>query len=143
MALVNRDKDVSEQRDNNTESFTATATGVTLGVFSVPYPATLDGVRVAGHGLSGAPTLDFAVLRFIVGTGVTTITAGFTTLTVTEFSTSGLQSVVTVASGNTLLNLLAGDIITATTGGSNTAAKGYELSVITKAAQDIKTTFGV
>jgi len=142
MAIVNRDLEASEQRKVFNASFAATATGITLPVLAVPYPATLDGIVVAAHGLSGTPTYAFSILRFIVGTGVTTITAGFTTLTAVEFSTSGIQSVVSVSSGNTLLNLQANDIICATSGASNAAVKSLDIGIVLKATQDIKTSFG-
>jgi len=142
MAIVNRDLDASEQRKAFVQTFGAVATGITLPVLAVPYPSTLDGIAVSAHGLSGTPTLAFSILRFIVGTGVTTITAGFTTLTPLAYSTSGLASVVQVAAGNTLLNLQANDIICATSAGSNAALKSLGVAVVLKATQDVKTTFG-
>ena len=109
----------------------------------IPYPATLDGVRVAAAGISGTPTYDLRVLRFIAGAGVTTIAGGATTLTGVAVGTSGIQSMVLASSGSTLLNLLAGDMITLTSGGANSAVTGLNVSVVVKALQDIKTSFGI
>ena len=143
MAITNRAKDVSEQRDVLQSSFQLTVTGATLFAAVIPYPATLDGVRVAAAGISGTPTYDLRVLRFIAGAGVTTIAGGATTLTGVAVGTSGIQSMVLASSGSTLLNLLAGDMITLTSGGANSAVTGLNVSVVVKALQDIKTSFGI
>ena len=143
MAVTNRTLDASEQRKTIEASYLLTATGVTVLAAQIPYASTLEAVKVAAQGLSGSPTYDLRVWRFIVGTGVTTIAGGATTLTGVAMGTSGAQSMVLAASGNTLLNLLANDVITLTSGGANTAVTALNVAVVIKAVQDIKTSFGV
>lgn len=143
MGITNRAKDVSEQRDSIQGEFLAVATGITLLVAQIPYNSTLDAVKVSAQGLSGAPTYDLRVWRFIVGTGVTTIAGGATTVTPSTMGTSGPTSMVLAATGSTLLQLLANDVITLTSGVANAAVTALAVSVVIKAVQDIKTTFGV
>lgn len=142
MGVANRELDASEQREQlvNVDLQAASCVnGVTLMLGIIPYPATVAAIRVAGLGLSGAPTLAFTINRFIAGAGQTVITGGATTLTITAFGTSGLQSVVLAAAGSTLLNLLAGDVLQCVTGGgTGAAAVSYNIVVVTQATQDIK-----
>lgn len=143
MAIVNRSLDPSEQRKVFEAAYGAVATGVTVFVCAVPFNSTLDGIRVAAAGLSGSPTYAMTVQRFITGAGLTAITGGATTLTAVAFGTSGIQSMVMAASGSTLLNLLAGDVIALTSGAANTAVTNLSVSAVIKAVQDIKTSFGI
>lgn len=143
MAITNRALDASEQRQVFQADFALTGTGATLLIAQVPFNSTLEAVRIAAQGLSGSPTYDLRVWRFITGTGVTSIAGGATTLTGVAMGTSGIQSMVLAASGNTLLNLLANDVITLTSGAANTAVTGLAVSLVVKAVQDIKTSFGV
>lgn len=144
MALVNRDKDSSEQRINLQATYSGVlATGVTLSVGMVPWPCTLDAVRVSAFGLSGTPTVDLRIQRFITGTGFTSIAGGMTSLTVPALGTSGIGVGVLASSGNSLLNLQAGDVVSLVTGGSNSATTGLAASLVLKATQDIKSHFGV
>lgn len=143
MAIVNRTLDASEQRKSFTANFAATATGLTLPILEVPFNSTLDAVQLAAFGLSGAPTYALRVQRFIVGTGLTVIAGGATTATPPEFGTSGILTMSLATSGSTLLNLLAGDVLTITTGAADTAVKSLSVGICIKAVQDIKTTNGV
>ena len=143
MAITNRALDASEQRKLIEFGIGAVATGATLLVAQIPYASTLEAVKVSAQGLSGSPTYDLRVWRFIVGTGVTTIAGGATTLTGVAMGTSGAQSMVLAASGSTLLNLLPNDVITLTSGTANTAVTGLNVAVVIKAVQDIKISFGV
>lgn len=145
MAVINRTLDPSEQRKSFSESYGALATGVTIPVLFVPFNSTLDAMQMAAFGISGSPTVTFAVHRFIVGTGFTTITAGFSAAAALgAFGTSGIvASPVAVAAGNTLLNLLAGDVVVASTGGANSAVTGLSVGLTIKAVQDLKTQYGI
>lgn len=143
MAIVNRSLDTSEQNHVFSAAFGAVATGLTLNAVIVPFASTLEAVRVAATGISGAPTGLVKVLRFIVGTGSTTLTGGATTLTLTAVGTSGVQSVVLASSGSTFLSLVAGDVIQYTSAGSNAAADSINVSVVLQAIQDIRSSFGV
>lgn len=141
MAIVNRTLDPSQQQSEYTATYPLTATGVTLQIAAIPYPATLKAVAVSAIGLSGAPTFDLRVQRFIVGTGVTSIAGGATTLTATAWGTSGVQSMVLAASGNSLLSLQSKDVLALAVGGSNTAAANIVAAVVIQATQDILSWF--
>lgn len=143
MGITNRTLDATEQRRTFQASYGAVSTGLTLSVLTVPFNSTLAGIRMTSEGLSGAPTYAFKVQRFIVGTGITAISGGSTTTTGVAYGTSGLVSVPIAAAGSTLLNLLAGDLITCTTGGANTATTSLTVSVVIQAVQDIKTNFSL
>jgi hypothetical protein len=143
MPIINREKDASEQRVVVQSDFGLSLNGATLALGLVASPGTLDGIRVAAIGLTGAPTMDFKVNRFVVGSGMTSI-AGSTTLTLTAIGTSGVQSVVQVATGNSLLALQAGDVLVAQmTGGANTGAAAVSVAYVLRATQDIKSSFGI
>lgn len=154
MAVVNRTLDASEQRKVFAVVNAATATGVTLNLGLVPYPSTLVEAQVAAWGLSGAPSYQLSVNRFISGTGFTTIVLATGTSNLpAEFGTSGpgafgaslfgASGMVLAASGSTLLNLLANDLLMVTSGGSNSAVKGLAIDVVIQPIQDIKVHFGL
>lgn len=150
MAIVNRTKDASEQRIVLTAANAATATGVTLTAGVVPWPSVIDVAQVAAWGLSAAPSYELAVNRFIVGTGFTTIVLGKgTSNIIAEYGTSGpgafggLSGMILVSSGSTLAQLLPNDVLTITSGVSNSAAKGVAVSIALRPTQDIKVHFGL
>ena len=138
MAIVNRELDASEQRKTVQADFALTATGVTLLCAQIPVASELQAVRVAAVGISGSPTVAFTIGRFIAGTGFTSITGGATTLTLTAFGTSGLQTMAVNASGSSLTALTAGDVLQLTTGGANAAATSLSVSFVVKELVDIK-----
>lgn len=143
MALVNRDKDLSEQRDIVQAQFGLIGTGATLHLAVVPYFGQIQGIQVSSVGLSGSPTMLFGINRFIVGTGFTTITGGATTLTISAVGTSGPQAFVLAAAGSSLLTVQQGDVLVMSTATANTAASSYAISVVMKALQDVKVPFGI
>jgi len=143
MGITNRTLDATEQKRVFTATFGTLGTGATMAVVTVPFNSTLSGIRLVTEGLSGTPTYAFKVQRFIAGTGITAISGGSTTTTGVAYGTSGLVSVPLATSGSTLLNLLANDVITVTTAGSNAAAASVNVSVVIAAVQDIKTNFGL
>jgi hypothetical protein len=152
MAIVNRTQDASEQRKVFEvvfpkvagASFNNIGTGVTCIVGLVPYACTLDAFQAAAFGISGAPTVQLNVDRFIAGAGFTTIIlATGTSNVVPAFGTSGVGAAVLAASGSTLRNLIANDVLVLTTGGANAAANAIVAGVVLKPLQDIKTQFGV
>lgn len=145
MAVVNRTLDTSEQRivlRCNQSVDVVNGSTLTCGV--VPSPAIVEAVQVAARGLSGAPTLQLGIWRFLTGTGATTIIGGFTVLTLVTEGTSGVQSAVLASSGSTLLNLLANDqIVAVQAGGTGAATKGISINALIRYTQDIKTSYGV
>lgn len=142
MAICNRDLDASEQKHEISANYGLVATSLTLPVGIVPYPANIVSARVAAVGLSGAPTGSLRIQRFITGAGATAYLGAFTTLTLTAVGTSGIQSVVTAASGSTALQLQAGDVITYVSAASNAAVDSLSVAVVIQATQDIRTYFG-
>lgn len=149
MGLINRDKDASEQHFSVQETLNAVPTGITLGIWSAPWPCTVQNVLVTTLGLSGAPTLIFTTGRFITGTGATTLTGVAGTYTHTAFGTSGTVGGLTQASapyaigismqavGSSLLSLQAGDAIILQTGGANSSVASMTVQIVVKATQDI------
>ncbi len=141
MAINNMALDASEQKRTFTQAYGLVATGVTLVPFMVATQGSIKAMSISTVGISGAPTYAFTIGRFIVGTGYTVITGGMTTLTATAYGTSGVQPFV-IASGSTLLDVLANDLIQVTTGGANTAAAQVTLALVVQATQDVKTQLG-
>jgi|GEM_PF-7020010 len=144
MAIVNRDKDPSEQKDViNWVSQAQVNTGATLNFALIPYPCALQSVKSAAYGLSGAMQLAFKVLRFTSG-GQTAIGLGISNMILNAFGTSGsLGYSGLVAQGSTLLNLLAGDLIHAESSVANTAALSVNLEFVVKKLQDVVSHNGV
>lgn len=143
MAINNRSLDASLQQEVIQLDFGLVATGTALPIGVVPYPSALKAIRVAAFGLSGAPTYAFSVERFIAGAGATTITGGATTLTSQAYGTSGIQSMVLAAEGSTVLNLMAGDVLTITSGGANTAALRLSVAAVIQNTQELRSNFGL
>jgi hypothetical protein len=148
MGIVNRTKDVSEQRVVLGEIFGATATGVTGIIGHVPYPATLESGQIAAFGLSGAPNYTITINRFIAGAGATAIVVGTgTSNTPSAFGTSGVAATgasgLVMVWGSTLMSLLPNDVIMFTSGVANTAVTGLAISLVIKPVQDIKVHFGL
>ncbi len=145
MGFTNRSKDSSEQKWIYEVSYGAIGTTPTaapeLAVCSVPFPGVIKKMVASAKGVSGAPALDMYVQRFTT-VGIT-LSGGATSLTLQAYGTSGMQSFVLAASGNTLLNVLAGDMITVKMSGLDTAVDSLSVGVVIQAVQDIKTSFGV
>lgn len=145
MALVNRDKDPSEQKEVLPwASRGAVATGVTLFLGVVPYPCALQSLSAAAHGVSNAMQLAFNVERFVVGAGITVIPIGISNLVLVNQSTSGILGFSgLVAQGSTLLSLQYGDVLSATTSVANGNALDITLEMVLKKSQDIVSYNGV
>lgn len=143
MAVINRTLDQSQQRFTMNAQAGAVATGVTGILGIVPTPCVLEAGQIAAFGLSGAPSYQLTVQRFIVGTGITAITIGGANVP-PAFGTSGLavSGVSLNAAGSTLNNLLPGDVIMYLSGVANTAVTGLAVSLVMRPIQDIKKWFG-
>lgn len=144
MALVNRDKDATEQRYVFTYN-APTVVGVSLLIHLGIAPCAGQILQVATNafGLSGSPILGVQIQRFVVGSGLTTIPVnGSSLLTITALSTSGMQTQVLPAAGSTLVQVLKGDDIQLITSGANTAAN-YVCEAVVQILQDIKSDYGV
>lgn len=151
MAVINRTLDATEQRKTmsvnvNGSSGIVIPTGSTFVLGIVPWPCTIDAGQLASMGASGSPTVALSVLRFIVGSGLTTyVIATGTSNLVPAFGTSGvgISGMILPAAGSTLLNLLANDVLQLTFAGTNAAAVFLSASVVLKPIQDQKVNFGL
>ncbi len=141
MAIVNRTLDPSQQQVMQVANYGAVVTGATLHVAVIPSPSILKQIKIAVAGVSGTPTYDLRVLRFIVGSGVTSIAGGATTLTGTAVGTSGIQTLVLAAAGSSFLSLIAGDLLTLTSGGANSAVTNISVASVIQDTQDILSWF--
>ena len=140
MALVNRDKDASEQRETYVTNVAPTITGGTYLLCQVAFPCQLVAVNHAAVGLSGAPNHSLWLNRFVVGAGITTIVFG-NSLVVSAMGTSGPQSFSLPLAAT--FPLQAGDVLLLSTAAANTNAASVQVTAVVKALQDIKTHFGV
>lgn len=147
MAIVNRDKNSSEQMESYMSSHNLTvaaSAGQSFHVAQAPYPGTLRAVSFAANSVSGAPVVAIDIKRWS-GAGVTTIPFVSTTLTLTATGISTAYMSISLAGpGSTLVALQAGDVIVANVlfSGGNVAAANTVITAVIQAAQDIKEHFG-
>lgn len=143
MAIVNRDKDASEQ--NYVLSYSApavVATGATLFAALVPSPGQLLEFKVSGAGLSGAPTYNVEIHRW-TSAGATQIAPGSAITLAVAFGVSGSAIGATYAAASSLAAVQAGDVLVIKSGGANTASTGLVAAFVVKATQDIKKSFDI
>lgn len=144
MAVLNRDKDASEQRyvfGYNSQVTVGVSGLIQLGI--APCASQLLAVASNAFGLSGSPILGVQVQRFVVGSGLTTIPVNSSSLlTIVAYSTSGMQTHILPAAGATLVQLLKGDAIQLVSSVANTAAQ-YEVEAVVQILQDVKSDYGV
>ncbi len=142
MSIINRTKDVSEQKDvvicGNDYSGTATA-GI-YPVYVAPRAQLLTDAKNMALGLSGAPTMALFLNRFVIGTGAASYAIGGA-LTVSAFGTSGYQTYSLPATGNSVLALAAGDFITVKAGGSSAALTSNVIELVIQNIQDVRSWF--
>ncbi len=139
MGINNRSFDPSEQREVKTAAIGAVTNAGVYQAYVCPRPQLVEQIKVGSLGISGAPTVNLQVQRFITGTGATLIGALTATLTLAALGTSGLQTVTYQAS----LVLAAGDVLHLTGGGGSGAAMAdVTVTTVVKNLQDIKTNFG-
>jgi hypothetical protein len=137
MPIVNRDVDVSQQKEVVHFAPGALATGVTRLVCNVPYPCTLQNIQAAAIGVSNAMQVTFNKLTFVAA-GATVQNLGVSNLVLVNQGTSGPQGFSGLAvSGSTLLNLQAGDVLFVTTSVANGNATDLTLNFVLKKTQDI------
>jgi hypothetical protein len=138
MGIINRTQDISEQKDLIAGSFLNVGTGATVLIHKAPRAQVITDAKCSTVGISGAPTLQLALERFVVGAGLTHISIGGA-LTAANLSTSGSQTFSLPATGSSLLNLAAGDVLCMVSGAANAAAVQYMVDVVVQNVQDIKT----
>ena len=143
MSIVNREMHQSAQRwtmeMNIGGPAAVAATGQTFLVGLVPMPCSLDMIQLSALGISGSPTGQFQIQRFIVGTGITLINIG-STFAIGAYSTSGVISLSVGVSlpsmGSTLTTLQANDQIIFSLGGTNSACYSVAGGVVLRPIQD-------
>lgn len=170
MALVNRDKDGSEQRDWISWSSAGTCFGASFGAPGgigaggvqvgatiylsgpIPFPYVLQSANAMAYGTSGAPQLVFSILRPFVGQLSTLIAVGISNMVIcngASFLGFGSSAVGFLgysglaATGSTLLLGQRGDILVATTAVANTACTALTINMVVKRVQDVVTMDGV
>jgi hypothetical protein len=145
MAIVNRDKDSTEQYEVIKVNVGALATGVTRELWVAPWPCTIDGIKIVGTGVSGTPTVKFQVNRFIVGTGAT-VYVGATAQPVTTLATSGVQGVsymyhASLGGVTGSMYVQAKDVLELVSAGTNAALGDCLVEIKAKKTQDILSIF--
>jgi len=142
MALVNRDKDASEQKDSVNITLRTVTNGVTIPVLVMPYPCTVQSVRAVCSGISGAPTIAFYKSA---AAGITLEAIGISALVVASLGTSGVLGFSGLAAaGSTLLDFASNGVLTLISGGGTGAAFDYAVvEVCLKKTQDIVAYNGV
>lgn len=144
MAIVNRDLDVTEQKDVITENIGAIATGVTRYLYIAPFPCTLQSARFGAQGVSNAMQIAIVNTRFIVGVGATAISMGISNAILQNQSVSGIIGYSGLAAqGSSLLSLQAGDVITVVSSVANGNATDLAVQLVIKKTQDVVSHNGV
>lgn len=136
MAIVNRDKDASEQKCvlHGFQSGNLVA-AQTMHMAIMPWPCTIESLKVSAVGVSNAPAWSFEKLT---GTGASGIAMGLTSMTIQARGTSGAQGFsLLAAAGSTLLNFAAGDVLSIVQAGASVSVNGFAFEVVVKKTQDI------
>jgi len=132
MGNINRTNDASEQKRCIDVNIRETVTGESDHVMHAPHALTIVGCQLAAEGLSGTPTVQLKIQRFVTGAGETQIALG---PAVTPISV-GTSGPVAFAFSTTLLQ--AGDQVVATHAGTNAALAQLGIALVVQATQDIK-----
>lgn len=142
MAIVNRDLDPTQQRIIFDAQPGLVGVSALIHMGLVPCAAQLLVVATGAYGLSGAPTVGVQIQRFVVGAGLTTMALnGSSLITITAYSTSGMQKQI-LPTGSSLLLLQQGDVMQLVTSTANTAAT-YVVDLVVQVIQDVQSTYGV
>lgn len=132
MGIVNRSLDSTEQYQLYNTNIRETTTGESDVLVHLPYPVTAVSAKLNAVTLSGTPTCQLQIQRFVTGAGATLIPLG-AALTMVAASTSGPQSYTFSSTA-----LQAGDKIVATHAGTNAALAQLNIALVLQATQDIK-----
>lgn len=132
MAIVNRSFDESEQQRDHFVNLESTTTATSDQVYHAPHALDLQKIMLSPVSLSGTPTCQMQIKRFVVGAGETLIPLG-AALTLQAVGTSGPLSYTLSTS-----SVMEGDLIVATHAGTNAAVAQLGIALVAKATQDIK-----
>lgn len=137
MGLINRDKDVSEQKQLVEVLIDDTITARVYPLYTAPRAQNLVDARNICLGLSAAPTMSLFLNRFVIGTGGQSFAVGGA-LTVSAFGTSGAQQYSLPASGSSLLAMQSGDWLSVKAGGAGAAVTDNIVELVVQDLADIK-----
>lgn len=154
MTIINRDKNITEQKEwiqwNNDFGVGAVGqsslvqSGQTLLIAGpMPYPGRLQSGEIFATGVTTAMQISLSLQRFIgpsgPGTaGFTNITVGISNMVLQNVSVSGpLGFSGFPAANSTLLLFQAGDCFMLTTSGANGAASSVAINLVVIKTQDI------
>jgi hypothetical protein len=133
MGIVNRSKDSSEQQYAVDYTAKVTVTGKSDILGHMPHAVEIQSAKCSGVGLSGSPTAQLGIQRFVTGAGATLIPLG-PAVTIVAVGTSGPQS---FSFSSTAVQ--SGDKLVVTHAGTNAGLEQLNVCVVVKATQDIKT----
>lgn len=141
--VLNRTNDASQQKQVYEFKAGLTGTGVSAIVAHIAYPCVAQAGQIAAFGLSGAPSYQLVVNRFVVGAGATSWAITGANIP-PAYGTSGVLAtgMSMLASGQTLLNLMPNDVVMVQTAVANTAATCLAVNLVVQAIQDQKKFFG-
>lgn len=142
MAIVNRDKDASEQLYVIQNAYGAVATGVSAWVGVVPSAGQILELKISGRGLSATPVYQLALHRWTTA-GKTGIALGGGLTLTGAFGLSGGVIGTTYAAASSLAAVQAGDLLTINSSGADTAVTDLVVAVVLKATEDIKKSFDI
>ncbi len=132
MGNINRSMDASEQNDAHFVNIKGTVTATSDQIYHAPQEMEIQSAMIANEGLSGTPTTQLQIQRFVTGAGETVIPLG-PALAVIAVGTSGPKA---FAFSSILLQ--AGDQVVATQAGTNAAVAQQSISLVVKGLQDIR-----
>ena len=134
MAIVNRDKDSSEQQEVHfARVYGGIGASTTIGLFQAPHAGSVGVAQFAALTISATPSLRLAIRRFVVGEGQTIIPSG-PAQAVIALGTSGPEAYVFSAT----IQLEAGDHLCLEQTAAGSAWNSVECSFVFKSLQDIK-----
>lgn len=132
MGIVNRTLDSTEQTKDIFTNLEDTVTATSDQVYHAPHGMEIQGARICAEGLSGAPSMQLQIQRFVTGAGETQIPLG-AALVMVAVGTSGPMTYTFSTT-----TLMAGDQVVATHAVANTGADQMSIALVVKATQDIK-----
>ncbi len=139
MGIVNRTLDATEQKEAVVISQNNVVNTQDLVLKIIERPCVITDAKVAMFGLSGAPSVQLKVCRFVNGTGGSSYLIGGS-FVVGTFATSGWLSYSLPATGSSLLVLQKGDVLIAQQGGGTGAGTtSTVVDIVLQNTQDIKT----
>ena len=137
MAIVNRDKDISEQKEVlYFDSGATISAGVSLLVRVIPYPCQLINLSFASQAAGTSLQVMPIVLRS-TSAGMTAFAMGASYLFLNTFASVGAQGFSSLTQGSTLVQLQKGDVLGLDFAGANGVAAKVVANMVIQKLQDI------